>query len=400
MAGTGRVAQAARFFGQSLLSLLFDAGGLVAGALLATFFAVFTSVPWAILVFPGILSIRGAVGGIFSGRLSTALHIGSIRPAFLHNTTEYRDLIRSVVILTMMSAISMSAMAALFSMALLGTSGLEILWMAVVVIATMGLSLLVVSPVTIAVSIFSVRRGLDPDVVTYPIVSTVADILVTTCYIAILTLYTTYPDLMGYIVAFDLLFMLTGISLLVSARHHQAIMGTLREFLVTLVAVVVIVNITGSFLDRISQVVRSRPDVYFVYPALIDTVGDVGSIVGSTTTTELTLGTISPSLCGLIQHMSKILMAWLASLCMFGVYGLVASLCLHLSVAVTGQLLLILLVANALSVAIVSVLSFSLAILTARHGLNPDNLVIPIESSMADTVTTIALLVGIILLAV
>ncbi len=399
MVGPGRLTEAARFLGQSLLSLLFDFGGLAAGALLATFFGVFLSVPWAILVFPGILSIRGAVGGLFSGRLSTALHIGSVRPSLLHNTPAYYDLIRSVTVLTLMSALSLSAMAAVFSVVLLAIPVADILWLVVVVIGTMGISLAVVSPVTIGVSVVSFRRGLDPDVVTYPIVSTIADILVTLCYIAVLTVFTGLPHLIPVIIVLDALFVFIALGLLLTARHDSNVISTLRQFVVTLALVVVIVNITGSFLDRISQVVRSRPDVYFVYPALIDTVGDVGSIVGSTTTTELTLGTIQPSVRGLGAQMPKLLMAWVASLIMVGGYASLGFLYLQLTLASLWNLLLILVAANCMSVLLVSLISFTLAITTARHGLNPDNLVIPVESSLADTITTLSLLVAILLLS-
>jgi cation transporter-like permease len=43
-------------------------------------------------------------------------------------------------------------------------------------------------------------------------------------------------------------------------------------------------------------------------------------------------------------------------------------------------------------------LTYSISILTFKRGLDPDNFVIPVESSFADVITSIALLVSIILL--
>jgi cation transporter-like permease len=43
-------------------------------------------------------------------------------------------------------------------------------------------------------------------------------------------------------------------------------------------------------------------------------------------------------------------------------------------------------------------IAYSIAIFTYRRGLNPDNFVIPIESSLADTVTTAAILVALALI--
>jgi mgtE-like transporter len=62
------------------------------------------------------------------------------------------------------------------------------------------------------------------------------------------------------------------------------------------------------------------------------------------------------------------------------------------------SLFAILLVANAIAVAAIVLLSYSISILTFKRGLDPDNFVIPIESSFADSITTIALLVALLLI--
>ncbi|MHA1770642.1 MAG: magnesium transporter [Candidatus Thorarchaeota archaeon] len=392
-AGQRGVRAAAQFFGQSLLSLLFDIGGLIAGGLLAVFLGVFTSVPWAILVFPGILSTRGAVGGLFSGRLSTALHIGSIKPSFLHNTPNYYNLLKSVALLTLTSAISMGAVASIFGLFIIGTTIYDAFIMITVVMATMGVSLIVISPVTIGVSVVSVRKGLDPDVITYPIVSTVADILVTVCYIIILDAYSTIALSLPIMWIFDMGFLIVGATILVKDRKEGDVTDTLRQFLTTLVIITFIVNVTGTFLDRITRVVSTRPELYMVYPALIDTVGDVGSIVGSTTTTELTMGTLGPQLSGVIKQKMAVTMAWLASIVMFVGYSILASFTFGLGLVKYLGFVSLLLSANVLSVWIVMLFAFALAIVTAKKGLNPDNFVIPIESSIADTITTLSILV-------
>ncbi|MCK5631273.1 magnesium transporter, partial [Candidatus Bathyarchaeota archaeon] len=51
----------------------------------------------------------------------------------------------------------------------------------------------------------------------------------------------------------------------------------------------------------------------------------------------------------------------------------------------------LLLITNIFSVIVMVYVAFSIAVLTFRRGLNPDNFVIPIESSLADTITTLFL---------
>ena len=71
-------------FKQSLLALLFITGTLSAGLLFVSY--IFVQASWVIILYPSILSMRGVIGGLYSGRLSTGLHIGTINPKIFGNT--------------------------------------------------------------------------------------------------------------------------------------------------------------------------------------------------------------------------------------------------------------------------------------------------------------------------
>jgi len=58
----------------------------------------------------------------------------------------------------------------------------------------------------------------------------------------------------------------------------------------------------------------------------------------------------------------------------------------------------IVLVANILAVATIVILTYSISILTFKRGLDPDNFVIPVESSLADSVTSLSLFVALLLI--
>jgi cation transporter-like permease len=58
---------------------------------------------------------------------------------------------------------------------------------------------------------------------------------------------------------------------------------------------------------------------------------------------------------------------------------------------------LLLLMTNVIAVAAIVVISYAVAILTFQKGLDPDNFVIPVESVLADGITSIALLAGLFL---
>ena len=101
-------------FHQSIFSLLFNLGAILAGVLLASYFGFFSLAPWGLAIYPGILSMRGVIGGLFSGRLSTGLHIGTIRIGFTKNTRNFYMLWRATAVLTLESSIMLGAVATVF----------------------------------------------------------------------------------------------------------------------------------------------------------------------------------------------------------------------------------------------------------------------------------------------
>jgi len=387
--------------GQSLLSLSFNLGGILAGTLLALFLDIFSLAPWTFVLFPGILSVRGAIGGLFSGRLGTGLHLGTVRYSYTKNTSYFYLLQHAVVTLTFVSGIAIGLTTWVFGLFLWKAAVLDLVSIMAVVVATMGLSVVFISPLTIVVSVFSFKRGLDPDVTVYPVVSTIADIVVTACYILCLHIFFSSTAL-GYFLIGMLSFVFLSVVLYTLARNiaEEEFVKTIREFLFTLIFVVFIVNVTGALLNQIRRVIDVRPEVYVVYPALIDTTGDVGSIVGSTATTKLALGSIKPSFSSIRQHETEIGTAWVASILMFGLYSVISLLgCGMFTLNSMSVHTVRLLTTNAIAIPIMVVISYLVAIATYRKGLDPDNFVIPIESSLADSVTTIALLIAVIVIA-
>jgi mgtE-like transporter len=266
-----------------------------------------------------------------------------------------------------------------------------------VVMATMAIGLLL-SLVTIKVAFVSFKRGLDPDIVVYPIMSTVADIFITLFYIGVISLF--FSSYLGswIIAAIALAFGFLVLYILPKNMHEVDFIKTIKESMTTMLLVAFVVNVTGTVLKQISYFVADRKEVFTVYPALIDTVGDVGSVVGSTATTKLALGLLTPSLSSMRSHAKNIFSAWSASLMVFVILTV-------LSLAINGlfslssflNLIFVLLIANVIAVAAIVLLSYSISILTFKRGLDPDNFVIPIESSFADSITSIALLVALLI---
>jgi len=383
------------FLKEALIALSFNIGGIFAGFIVASQFNVFQLSPWAIAIYPAILTARGVVSGLFSGRLSTALQLGTIYPRLRGNTEEFYMLFKSIIVLTLETSVMMS----LFSIALgslfWGITFLAFFDILIVVLATMFLGL-INSLFTITFAFTSFKRGLDTDVIVYPMMSTIADIIITLSYVFTLNLFFLF-NLVGRCIVVSLGLLLVTLALVFLPRciHNKLFIKTIKESLLTLVFVAFIVNVTGTVLKDVDKIVGNRKEIYIVYPALIDTIGDVGSVIGSTATTKLALGLLNPSFRSILNHAKRIFATWIASVVMFILYSVISlltqgMLTMHMFLRFSALLL----ITNLIAVIAITIISFSVAILTYRRGLDPDNFVIPIESSLADSITTAALLVA------
>jgi len=386
-------------FKETSLAFSFGLAGLFAGFMVASQLGIFRLSPWVIALYPAIISAKGVGSGLLSGRLSTGLHLGTIRPKFFGNTKSFYKLIEVLMVLTLVTSVTICAISLVFGNLFWGITLADFPAILTVVVATMALGLLL-SFVTIKVSFISFEKGLDPDVVVYPVMSTVADIFVTLCYIAVLNLF--FLGLWGQwfiglacLIPVFLVFYISSKNL-----HETEFIKTLKESLVTMLFVAFMVNVTGTILHGISNFVENRVEIYTIYTPLIAMIGNVGSVIGSTATTKLALGLLAPSFSSMKSHAKNIFSAWTASIILFAVLA-VLSLSIHslFSFSSFYSLISTVLVANVLAVAAIVFLSYAVSILTFKRGLDPDNFVIPVESSLADSITSIALFVALLLIA-
>jgi mgtE-like transporter len=294
---------------------------------------------------------------------------------------------------TLETSVAMSLFSVIFGSLFWGITFANFLDILIVVVATMSLGL-ILSLFTIAISFATFKKGLDPDVIEYPIMSTVADIFITTCYVLMLNTYFLFK----YAVVFvGLLHVILTLYILSKDIHEKEFVKTIKESFLTLFLVAFIVNITGTILKSIS--LEGNKEVYTVYPALIDLVGDVGSVVGSTATTKLALGLLKPSFSDMPNHSMQIFGAWAASIIM-SVFFSISSLFINdrLTLYLFTSFTSILLTTNIIAVSAIILISYAVSILTFQKGLDPDNFVIPIESSLADSITSMALLTALFLI--
>jgi len=387
-------------------------GGLIAGLIVAWQLNVFQTVPWAIAIYPTVLTAKAIINGMFSGRLNTALHIGTISPRFSGNMKTLGRMLQRVLALTLATAVAMSIVSTVLGSLFLGVGARSFLDILVVVVATMSLGLTTYL-FTLPVTFTAFKRGFDLDSVAYPIAATIADALITAWYALTVNIYFKFGDIGKY--AIILIAILPMVLTLYSLRrriYKGGFSKTIKTSILALMFVAVIASFTGVILQK---TILQKTNVFVniwsgnhalylsaviaAYPAMIELVGDAALVIGSTATTGLVLGLLEPSFSAVKNHAPQIIGAWAASAIVFVPLS-AASLFLtgKFALPVFSLMTSMLLVTNAFAMIAMILISYSFAILTFKKGLDPDHLVVPLESSLAGAITSTALLVALFLL--
>lgn len=156
--------------GVSLLAGLF--AGTVLGA--EPMRRAIASVPGVLLLLPAFLATRGGVYGSLGARLASGLHQG-----LLPTTVDLADRrLRNAVVASFINGIAVSLFIAAVAALVLWIGGGRghLLALAGIMLIAGGLSALVMVSVLVSVLFVGYRRGLDPDNLIGPIVTTLGDV--------------------------------------------------------------------------------------------------------------------------------------------------------------------------------------------------------------------------------
>lgn len=155
-----------------LIALVLD---LIAGVGIEKRVDEFVELPTLLVLLPAYLAAAGALGGILSSRLSSKLHLGTIRPSAVPGARARTDLIATLIV-----ALPVFAFSGWLAHVLAEISDLEGPGLA----STISIALvggLVATAVAMVVAyygtIVSVRSGLDPDTYGIPLVTSTLDLV-------------------------------------------------------------------------------------------------------------------------------------------------------------------------------------------------------------------------------
>jgi mgtE-like transporter len=170
------VSEAARVYRESVLILFVSlAGGLFAGSVIGTdgMTEAFTEYPGLLFLLPAFLATRGNVYGALGARISTGLHQGLIEPRFVRDRR-----LANAVAASFVNGVTISVFVGVASWLILRSLGRESASLTELIGVTLvaGLLTSVVMIVGLLALVFAgYRRGVDPDNLVGPVVTTLGD---------------------------------------------------------------------------------------------------------------------------------------------------------------------------------------------------------------------------------
>jgi len=337
--------------------------------------------PVLLILIPGLMDLRGNVYGALGYRLAKSLHLGLAQPRFwskynaVNTATGYAVSVVATITLSLLGL-------ALSYIALL--RALDVTSLLFITLASTALVFVFLTPLTVVTINYLFTKGRDPSSFVATIVTGIGDFATPAVLITVYHLHVILPLIVK--VAFVIVVVATAVLAVVYAVRA----GGGKDFLENLYSSVIAStgsSLGGFFLATRVEFVGARPEMLGVLPAFNAVTGAAMGYLGSTLNIELHLGFRDPkstysteAKLGFIVTYVSILIALilLTAVSRLPEYGFLANIA-----ALTLSLAVVYLAA--------SLLTYTLATLTFKHGWDPDNVVFPVMTTVVDLMGPVVL---------
>jgi mgtE-like transporter len=369
---------------QGFVALLVGtATAFVAGIALGSITHTLEALPGLIILIPAAIGMRGTIFGAMGARLGTSTHAGVFEATLARNGVLYQNLYVGIV-LTFSSTLFLAGLAKL-SAAVFGLESISLLQFVTIAVVGGIVDSAILLAATVGLSVLSFRRGYDLDAVATPLITATADMV--TIPVLFLATFVARNGAVNAVVATLMIL----ICVYATIRGVLTDMPMARRVLVEMAAVVALTPL----LDILAgTVVEARLDRFVAFPALLVLVppfvavaGALGGILSSRLSSKLQLGIIAPRAYpegpAFVDATITMVFGLVAFLAM-GLLGVGYSAVSNTASPGIGVLVGGTLVAGVLATLIAIPVSYYVAIVTTRFGLDPDNHSVPIITSVMD----------------
>lgn len=380
---------------ESLIALLICAiGDLCAGLILGKMTFFLEAFPGLLVIIPGAIGMRGNIFGSFASRLSTSLHIGIISPKF--KFSEYLNYnIFSSFVLTLVLSLFLAIIAKVLCLILHQPSMSIIDFILISVIAGV-ISNLIMLPITMLVSFKSFEHGWDPDNITSPIIAAFGDLFTLPAIIA--SVFILQAMNFSYIFK-DAVLVVILVAVVVSFAYCYRLSYETNTILKQSTPVLLLCSLlggtAGGILNSAVETLLTNPSLLTLLPLFSGECGSLISILGARLSSGLHSGLIEPFKKPEGEAIHNFIICFILAIIVFPVIGLLAegsSFALGVVGVGFDRILEISTLSGLILVAIMVIIVYYVSITSYNNNLDPDNIVIPISTSITDSVSSLTLI--------
>lgn len=373
---------------QSMFALIICAfADIFAGIYLTKMIDFLILLPGILTMLPAAIDMRGNVYASMGSRLSTGLHTGEITPSLkeskLIKENVYSSLIQTVIMATVIAFFAMIG-GIIIGNDTIGFIHLFFISLFASLVAAIGLIL-----TTILVAIVSFKKGLDPDNVSSPLIASIGDILnvVSLFAIGILSFSLSKGFMLFSSVAISLVIVLLA---LFSVRKSYYAKRILKESMVFLAVCAFLSTLAGSLLDKNLEFIGVFPLLLVLSPLFNAENGNIGSILSARISTSFHLGQAEITFLPKLRILKEFAYTFLITIILFPILAIIAfGMSTLLNIPQMNFLVILevsILVAIASSFASMMT-SYYLTYFSIKTNIDPDNVVIPLLTSVMDIAT-------------
>ena len=380
---------------ESFIALLICAlGDLFAGIILGNMTFFLETFPGLLVIIPGAIGMRGNIFGSFASRLSTNLHIGMISPKF-EFSEQLNDNIISSFVLTLLLSMFLVIIAKLFCILFHYESISTIDLILISVIAGV-ISNLIMLPITMLISFKSFNHGWDPDNVTTPIIAAVGDLFTLPAIIASIYILTY---LNSYLLIKDIIFIIIVILIIIALiytikRGEESKKIVYQSAPVLLVCSLLGVS-AGGILNSSVETLLTNPSLLTLLPLFSGVSGSLISILSARLSSGLHYGLIEPLKRPTGESIHNFLICYILAVVMYPLVGFIAEDSTDI-LGLTGvgfvNIISISTISGFMLLTLMIFVVYYISITSYNRDLDPDNIVIPISTSVTDAISSLTLI--------
>ena len=259
------------------------------------------------------------------------------------------------------------------------------------------ISNIIMLPITMFISLKSFENGWDPDNITTPIIAAFGDLFTLPAIIISIFILNmlNWSYLIKYIV-FIFLLIIIFISFINALRGENDLKNIVKQSTPVLFVCSILGVIAGGIFNSSLSTLLTNTSLLTLLPLFSGESGSLVSILGARISSGLHSGIIEPILKPKKNTLYNFLLIIILSIIIYPIIGILSDFSSYL-IGSTGigidKIIEISTSSGFILIPIMMIIVFYVSTISYRKGLDPDNIVIPITTSITDSISSLILII-------